>query len=96
MKPIFLHIFIFLSVLAAGLLLCSFGSYFIWSAYRSLRSGSAPTRGRLLQFGGGGSYRDMRSVSPIQFWMNVLSSFVIGILFLAFGVCVIFYPSFFR
>ena len=95
MKPLVLHIFIFLSILVAGLVLCSLGSFFVWIAYNDLRSGSAPTRAGFFQ-SPLRSYRDVRSASPFQFWINVLSHFVIGILFVAFGACVIFYPSFFK
>jgi hypothetical protein len=95
-KPWILHIFVSLSILAGGLVSCAFGCLIIGIAYRSLRSGCAPTRPGLFQLPNRLMYKDVRSVSPFNYWINVLSHLVIGMLFMAMGLCVIFHPSFFQ
>lgn len=90
MKSLLLHIFESICVLILGLVFCAFGGFFVRTADKSFRRGYDWSRGFGIR-----SVKIDRSTHPIQFWLNVSSIFVVGLLFITFGICVIIFPKFF-
>jgi hypothetical protein len=64
----------------------AFGGFLTWTVRRSLQTGVAQ-----------GQYRQYeRSDSPVSFWLCVISSGAVAVVFIAFGICGVFAPDFMR